>query len=135
MKRVVVSAFIVNSRNRILMTRRKDSDKYCPPGGKAECGESLEEGLAREIKEETALIVSPNDMEYLGFCDLDEKVVFFYLIFTWAGEVKNLEPHKHGEWEWLPDTPQDRDCVEGIRSFNKYLRHEMHERIAARRAA
>lgn len=132
MKQVVVSAFLIDGRGRILMSRRAHFGLYCPPGGKVESNESLEEGLAREVKEEINVAVDPKDMDFLGFCDLDEKVIFFYLIFNWIGEVKNNEPKKHRKWEWLVDTPGNKVCVEGIRYFNKFLRENLHERIRNR---
>jgi len=56
---LVCSAIIFdNSREKILLTRRADNGKWCLPGGHMEAGESTTEACAREVLEETGLIVN-----------------------------------------------------------------------------
>ena len=53
-------AIIVNNKNELLVARRaKEPAKGTLdlPGGFADCGETVEEGVAREVKEETGLSV------------------------------------------------------------------------------
>ncbi len=45
------------SRERILLTRRLDNGTWCLPGGRIDPGESVAEGCAREVFEETGLVV------------------------------------------------------------------------------
>jgi len=45
-------------RNCILLTRRADNDLWCLPGGAMDPGESAAEACAREVLEETGLIVT-----------------------------------------------------------------------------
>ena len=55
---VVCSAIILNEqREKVLLTRRSDNGKWCLPGGHMEAGESTTEACAREVLEETGLIV------------------------------------------------------------------------------
>jgi 8-oxo-dGTP diphosphatase len=56
---VSVSAVITNDAGQILVVRRQDNDRWEPPGGVLEPGESVVAGLRREIVEETGLIVEP----------------------------------------------------------------------------
>ncbi|HLZ62863.1 MAG TPA: NUDIX domain-containing protein [Ktedonosporobacter sp.] len=42
---------------KILLTRRTDNGRWCLPGGKMEAGESVVECCAREVVEETGLVV------------------------------------------------------------------------------
>jgi 8-oxo-dGTP diphosphatase len=56
---VSVSAAIVDDRGRFLVIRRHDNGHWEPPGGVLELGESIEEGLIREVAEETGLTVEP----------------------------------------------------------------------------
>ena len=45
------------NREKILLTRRSDNGQWCLPGGRMEPGESAAEACAREVLEETGLIV------------------------------------------------------------------------------
>ena len=46
-----------NNHSNILLTRRSDNGMWCLPGGMIEAGESVAEGCAREVWEETGLRV------------------------------------------------------------------------------
>lgn len=46
-----------DKREKILLTRRTDNGRWCLPGGAMEPGESLTEACAREVEEETGLLV------------------------------------------------------------------------------
>lgn len=66
MKRIeVVAAVIINKNNQIFCARRKNDGplalKWEFPGGKIEKGESLEEALIREIKEEFSTTIKVKD--------------------------------------------------------------------------
>lgn len=61
-----VGALIFGPEGKLfLMRSHKRRDKYVVPGGHVELGESLEEALRREVKEETRLDV--HDIEFLCF--------------------------------------------------------------------
>lgn len=51
------TACIVNENNEVLLQKRGDCNKWGLPGGALELGESAEEALIREVKEETGLDV------------------------------------------------------------------------------
>jgi ADP-ribose pyrophosphatase YjhB (NUDIX family) len=56
--RVGCSAIIFDeTRQKVLLTRRKDNSLWCLPGGHMESGESVEECCLREVLEETGLQV------------------------------------------------------------------------------
>lgn len=60
------AAFIVNDKNEMLVVRRAKEpakDTFDLPGGFVDMGETVEEGMLREIKEETGLDVK--DIRYL----------------------------------------------------------------------
>jgi len=116
MKKVIVSA-IVMQNGKTLFARRADDGRYTPPGGKAESNESLEEAVARELLEETG--ITAKKIIFIGFEDLRNKVIFFYYIKEWEGEIVNREPHKHQDWEWKSYYPMD--VVEGMIRFKKKL--------------
>jgi ADP-ribose pyrophosphatase YjhB (NUDIX family) len=55
---VGASAIIYDAqREKILLTRRTDNGRWCLPGGAMEAGESISEACAREVLEETGLVV------------------------------------------------------------------------------
>ena len=59
-----VGALIFNKENKVfLMTSPKWKDKYVIPGGHIELGETIEQALKREIKEETNLDIY--DIEFV----------------------------------------------------------------------
>jgi ADP-ribose pyrophosphatase YjhB (NUDIX family) len=56
--RLGCSAIIFDDiREKVLLTRRADNDRWCLPGGTMESGESAAEACEREVLEETGLTV------------------------------------------------------------------------------
>jgi 8-oxo-dGTP pyrophosphatase MutT (NUDIX family) len=56
--RLGCSAVIFNeAREKVLLTKRADNDLWCLPGGGVDPGESVEETIIREVREETGLTV------------------------------------------------------------------------------
>jgi 8-oxo-dGTP diphosphatase len=53
------AAAIVDDAGRVLMVQRRDSGEWEPPGGVLEVDETIEDGLLREVLEETGLVVEP----------------------------------------------------------------------------
>jgi ADP-ribose pyrophosphatase len=56
------ASVIIASKDRILLQRRTDNEKWGLPGGSMEIGETLEETAAREVFEETGLMVLPGNL-------------------------------------------------------------------------
>ena len=52
---VAAMAILYNEEKGMLLEKRTDTGEWCTPGGAIELGESLEDALKREIKEETNL--------------------------------------------------------------------------------
>src|SRR5690349_171722 len=49
----VAAAIFDDSRERVLLIKRRDNGSWEPPGGVLELDESIEDGLRREVREET----------------------------------------------------------------------------------
>ncbi len=54
---VATNGFLRDETGKILLQRRADMDFWSMPGGNVEIGESVEQGVAREVYEETGLEV------------------------------------------------------------------------------
>lgn len=54
---VSVAGIVVNEAGEVLVIRRRDNGHWEPPGGVLEIAETFEEGVAREIYEETGVSV------------------------------------------------------------------------------
>jgi mutator protein MutT len=65
MKRIEAAIAIVVKAGKVLVCQRKDDDTFGGfwefPGGKQECGETLEQCLARELREELNIAARPTD--------------------------------------------------------------------------
>ena len=65
-----VGGLIVNNEGKILLAKsHKWFDKYTLPGGHIEIGETMEEALKREVKEEVGL-----DVEVIEFLTMQEAI-------------------------------------------------------------
>ncbi|WP_028549511.1 8-oxo-dGTP diphosphatase [Paenibacillus sp. UNC451MF] len=100
---------LVQDGDKVLLLNRPDKrgfPGYLGPGGKLEFPESFTEGAVRELREETGLIVKPEDLIYKG---VDEYIVpdrnyryivYNYLARTFEGELLQNPPE--GELAWIP---------------------------------
>lgn len=131
MKNIVqaVAGVLVDQDGRVLIDKRRKDQIYADywefPGGKIEQGESPEEAIKREVKEETG--VSMGCMAPLSFIseDRDEYhvIVLIYICREWEGipqglegqETKWVRPEQLKDYELLPANvpliPVIRDMV------------------------
>ena len=63
---VIVAAVIVDDAGRLLLVRKRGTERFMQAGGKIDQGESAADALIRELHEELTLVVAPDDLEYLG---------------------------------------------------------------------
>ncbi|SRR6266496_4284390 len=59
---VSVAAIITDDHGRALLIQRRDNHRWEPPGGVLELDETIEEGLRREVREETGLDIEPGQL-------------------------------------------------------------------------
>jgi mutator protein MutT len=55
---VSVAGIVINDRNEVLVIQRRDNGHWEPPGGILELHETFEEGVRREVHEETGITVT-----------------------------------------------------------------------------
>lgn len=73
------------------------------PGGKFEYGESFEEGAARELREETGMILGSSKVICVNN-DKNEHAHFVtvgFLSEEFAGEPQVMEPNEITRWQWF----------------------------------
>ena len=56
---VSVAGVITDDHGRALLIQRADNHRWEPPGGVLELGETIHDGLRREVREETGLDIEP----------------------------------------------------------------------------
>jgi 8-oxo-dGTP pyrophosphatase MutT (NUDIX family) len=66
---VIVAAIIEDDAGRLLLVRKRGTDRFMQPGGKIDPGETAAEALIRELYEELTLVVTSADLDYLGRFD------------------------------------------------------------------
>ena len=100
-------------------------NKWSLPAGRHDGGQSLLEAAARELLEETSLIVQPENLELVHLQhhkigrEGKEWLGVFFAASSWIGTPTLLEPDKHDDLAWhetLPETMVDyvREAVEKI---------------------
>jgi 8-oxo-dGTP diphosphatase len=62
----IVAAVILNAAGQLLLVRKRDTETFMQPGGKFEEGETSEEALSRELREELGFELTANDFQYVG---------------------------------------------------------------------
>ena len=112
--RYVVAAVISNERQEVLLLERPKHEFfggiYELPSGEVESGESLEEALCREVKEETGLEIS-SIKRYLGHFDYLSKNKKMTRQFNFHVEVKDISRitlKEHSNYAWVSSNDLER---------------------------
>ena len=128
------AAVIVNTKGEILLQRRTDKDLWGLPGGCQELGESFEETIIREIKEETNLDVEEKDLKLINIVsgktrmnkypngDIVINNTALYYIEKYSGELKYNEESKDLKFFNLNSLPQNQNDPDLIEVYKKYKR-------------
>lgn len=111
---IVGTAVFVRWGQNVLLGQRKGSHgagAWAPPGGKLDAGETVFEAGARELSEETGLVVPPESLKPVGFTDdfFEERGLRFITLFLehritnrLTVDVELREPEKCAGWRWVP---------------------------------
>jgi 8-oxo-dGTP pyrophosphatase MutT (NUDIX family) len=125
-----VQVALVDPRGRVLMQERDDRapawpDMWCLPGGGLEHDEPPVDGAARELAEETGVVVDPADLDDLGrFTLADDRGTFRYGVFaarTALGD-DDVECHEGRQMTFVhPDALADLDVIPATRHVEPHL--------------
>lgn len=137
MTRQAVFIVIRNEKNEILLQQRANTgylDGYWDlPSGHIECGESLRDCAARELKEEVDVVVLPEDLTLIHveqFFVEKDYVNYTFEAKNWSGEPKIGEPEKCSAIGWFAVNALPDNCVNAVRSneetgFSKELTYSV----------
>ena len=121
------AAVLVNDKKQILLQSRADRDKWGLPGGCQELGETIEETIIREIKEETNLTVKKEDLKLIALVsgptrrneypngDVVINNTALYCVQKYIGKLKWNEESKQLKFfdiDHLPKKQNDPDLIE-----------------------
>jgi len=127
MKTIEVVAAIIKDNNKIFTTRRgygEFENMWEFPGGKIELGETKEEALTREIKEELELDIDIT--KYLTTVDYDYPnfhLTMHCYICSISGGKLQLNAHNDAKWSTLEEldklkwVPADILVIEKLKEF------------------
>lgn len=129
------AAIIVNDKGQILLQSRTDNDRWGLPGGCQELGERFEETVIREVKEETNLDITEDNLELVGIIaggtrrkeypngDVVINNTALYCVKNYTGEVKwdsESKDMRFFDLDNLPENQHDPDLVDAyIKFINK----------------
>ena len=137
MKQIEVVAAIIRKGDKIFATQRGYGDWqdwWEFPGGKIEVGETPEEALVREIREELSAEISVGELlttveyDYPAF-----HLTMHCFLCTLVGDALHLNEHEAARWltkdeldtvKWLP---ADEEVVEDVRCKTEDVRSKMSE--------
>ena len=129
------AAIIVNEKGQILLQSRADNDRWGLPGGCQELGEKFEDTIIREVKEETNLDVTEDNLELIAIVsgnssrneypngDVVINNTALYCVKNYSGELKwdsEFKEMTFFDLDNLPVNQNDPDLIEiYIKSLNK----------------
>lgn len=99
---VIAAAGLIIKDKKILLTKRTKYTKAFPehwtcPGGRADEGETAEEAVVREVKEEINLNFKPTKLFHTGKWKDRE---LYRFLGEWNGEIK-VQEKEISEWDWF----------------------------------
>ena len=127
------AAIIVNEDGQILMQSRADNDRWGLPGGCQELGERFEDTIIREVKEETNLDITEENLELIAIVSGNSRrneypngdVVInntaLYCVRNYSGEVKWDNESKEMRFFDLDNLPQNQNDPDLIEIYKKSI--------------
>ncbi len=127
------AAIIVNEKDQILLQSRSDNDKWGLPGGCQELGERFEDTVIREVKEETNLDITEDNLELIAIVSGDTRrneypngdVVInntvLYCVKNYSGELKWDSESKNMKFFNLANLPINQNDPDLIEIYKKSL--------------
>lgn len=127
------AAIIVNENGQILLQSRADNDRWGLPGGCQELGERFEDTIIREVKEETNLDITEDNLELIAIVsgntrrneypngDVVINNTALYCVKNYSGEVKWDSESKDMKFFDLDNLPMNQNDPDLIEIYKKSL--------------
>ena len=127
------AAIIVNEKGQILLQSRADNDRWGLPGGCQELGERFEDTIIREVKEETNLDITEDNLELIAIVSGNSRrneypngdVVInntaLYCVKNYSGTLKWDEKSKNMKFFDLDSLPMNQNDPDLIAIYRKTL--------------
>ncbi len=135
---IPTSHLILIKDEKILLLRRfntgYEDGKYSVVAGHLDGNETFLQAMLRESVEEAGVSIKPENLKVVHVmhrkCANEERIDFFIEAKSWAGEPKNMEPHKCDDLSWfeldnLPENivPYVKQAIECVRKKIIYSEH------------
>lgn len=128
------AAIIIENKNgEILLQKRADRDKWGIPGGCQELGESFEDTIIREVKEETNLDIKPESLKIIDIVsgmsrkndypngDIVINNTVLYYTNSYSGELKWDYESKNMRFFNLNSLPNNQHDSDLIDIYKRYI--------------
>jgi 8-oxo-dGTP diphosphatase len=123
-----IHVLIQNKEGKVLVLKRthgdeQDSDMWDIPGGGIEEGEIIEDGLKREVKEETGLLIQ--DVKILGAYSMDDDTLGLFASGTCSKDNISLSG-EHVYYTWIPYDVflQIKEAGLHVKAAQYFLKHK-----------
>lgn len=107
-KMIASSYLVLVEKGKVLLSRRFQTGymdgHYSLPAGHVDEGETIEDCLVREVKEEIGIEIKKPDIKLTHVMHRKEddiRLDFFYQASKYEGEIKNKEPNKCDDLNWF----------------------------------
>src|SRR3989338_5772042 len=120
----LASFLLLEKRGKILLIRRMNTGyedgKYSLPSGKVEVGETFTEAMVREAKEELNLTLDSKSLKSVHIMHRrkdtgEEWLDHYFLCKKWVGTLKNNEPHKCDDMQWVSKKALPQTLIAHVR--------------------
>jgi len=95
---VAVAGVVVDPDGRVLVVQRRDNARWEAPGGVLEPGETFQQGVAREVLEETGVQVSVEHLTGVYKNVVKDVIAIVFRCRPIAGDAAPTEESQRVEW-------------------------------------
>jgi ADP-ribose pyrophosphatase YjhB (NUDIX family) len=124
---------IVHRDGEVLLARRRDSGWWNLPGGGLELGETVDEGIVREVREETGLQVAVERLVGVYSKPQGGEVVLLFACTILGGELRPTD--ESSEYCWVaPTAPPPKTLPKHVERLADWALREQAAVIRSQRA-